>query len=53
MTQATPSTSSTGLIALDWGTYRTLTEHAHLNPNQYETWLHRYYQATLLPNRTT
>ena len=40
-------------IALDWGTYRTLTEHAHLNPNQYETWLRDYYQATLLPNRTT
>ena len=35
--------------ALDWGTYRTLTQHAQLTPDQYETWLHHYYQATLLP----
>ena len=35
-------------IALDWGTYRTLTEHANLTPNQYEAWLLRYYKAALL-----
>jgi AcrR family transcriptional regulator len=40
-------------VALDWGTYRTLTEHAHLNPAAYERWLQRYYGATLLPPATT
>jgi len=35
-------------VAFDWGTYRTLTEHAHLTPNQYEAWLRRYYKATFL-----
>ncbi len=37
-------------VALDWGTYRTLTEHAGLDPRQFETWLRWYYQTTLLPN---
>lgn len=36
-------------VALDWGTYRTLTAHAGLTPRGYESWLRRYYAATLLP----
>lgn len=35
-------------IALDWATYRTLTEQAQLTPDQYEAWLRRYYEATFL-----
>jgi|tagenome__1003787_1003787.scaffolds.fasta_scaffold20724606_2 AcrR family transcriptional regulator len=35
-------------IALDWATYRTLTEQARLTPDQYEAWLRRYYAATFL-----
>ena len=35
-------------VALDWGTYRTLTEQAHLTPTQYEGWLRNYYKATFL-----
>lgn len=35
-------------VALDWGTYRTLTEHARLAPRQFERWLRWYYRATLL-----
>jgi AcrR family transcriptional regulator len=34
--------------ALDWGTYRTLTEHAGLTPDEFERWLDSYYRATLL-----
>jgi TetR/AcrR family transcriptional regulator, regulator of autoinduction and epiphytic fitness len=34
--------------ALDWGTYRTLTEHAGLTPDEFERWLESYYRATLL-----
>ena len=36
-------------VALDWSTYRTLTEHAGLDPTGFERWLGRYYAATLLP----
>jgi AcrR family transcriptional regulator len=35
-------------VALDWGTYRTLTEQARLTPDQYEAWLRSYYKATFL-----
>ena len=35
-------------VALDWATYRTLTEQARLTPDQYEAWLRRYYEATFL-----
>jgi AcrR family transcriptional regulator len=35
-------------IALDWATYRTLTEQAHLTPGEYEAWLRRYYKETFL-----
>ena len=36
-------------VALDWGTYRTLTRHAALTPANYETWLRRYYRDAFLP----
>lgn len=36
-------------VALDWGTYRTLTEQADLDDAAYERWLQGYYAATLLP----
>lgn len=35
-------------VALDWGTYRTLTKHAGLDAAGYEAWLRRYYRRTLL-----
>jgi AcrR family transcriptional regulator len=35
-------------VALDWGTYRTLTEQAHRTADQFEQWLRWYYHATLL-----
>jgi AcrR family transcriptional regulator len=34
--------------ALDWGTYRTLTDHAGLSPGQFERWLESLYRAILL-----
>ena len=36
-------------VALDWATYRTLTEHAGLDDDGYERWLREYYAAILLP----
>ncbi len=36
-------------VALDWGTYRTLTELAGLDADGYEAWLCGYYEAMLLP----
>jgi AcrR family transcriptional regulator len=36
-------------VALDWGTYRTLTELAGLDDTAYQGWLGDYYAATLLP----
>lgn len=36
-------------VALDWGTYRTLTDHARLDDDGYERWLRSYYEALLLP----
>lgn len=38
-------------VALDWGTYRALTELAGLDDDGYETWLRDYYRALLLPPR--
>ena len=35
-------------VALDWGTYRTLTEHASLAAADYEAWLRRYYRQAFL-----
>lgn len=31
-------------VALDWGTYRTLTRHAKLTPKQFEAWLQAFYE---------
>ena len=35
-------------VALDWATYRTLTDHAGLTADGYEQWLRDYYVAMLL-----
>lgn len=37
-------------VALDWGTYRTLTEYGGLDDNGYEAWLRRYYRDSFLPD---
>lgn len=36
-------------VALDWGTYRTLSGEAGLDDDGYEAWLGAYYRALLLP----
>ena len=36
-------------VALDWATYRTLSQHACLDDDGYEAWLRHYYTATFLP----
>lgn len=36
-------------VALDWGTYRTLTRYARLTPAGYEAWVRGYYAAAFLP----
>lgn len=36
-------------VALDWATYRTLTDLAGLDDEGYEKWLREYYAALLLP----
>jgi len=36
-------------VALDWGTYRTLTRYGGLAPSGYEKWLRRYYRLAFLP----
>lgn len=35
-------------VALDWGTYRTLTDQAKLSAGQYEAWLTDYYRTFFL-----
>jgi AcrR family transcriptional regulator len=35
-------------VALDWGTYRTLTEHSGLSPAEFERWLRWWYAAAFL-----
>jgi AcrR family transcriptional regulator len=35
-------------IALDWGTYRTLSEHRGMSAGAFQAWLRRYYQSMLL-----
>lgn len=35
-------------VALDWGTYRTLTRHAGLSPERFESWLRRFYRTAFL-----
>lgn len=37
-------------VALDWGTYRTLTQHASLTAGEYERWLRSYYRLVFLPH---
>jgi AcrR family transcriptional regulator len=34
-------------LALDWGTYRTLTRERGLRPDDFEVWLRRYYEHML------
>ncbi|HZQ65045.1 MAG TPA: TetR family transcriptional regulator [Gaiellaceae bacterium] len=36
------------LIAIDWGTYRVLTEELGLTPDAARDWLHHYYRRMLL-----
>jgi AcrR family transcriptional regulator len=35
-------------VALNWGTFRTLTEQAGLSAHAYESWLRSYYRSMLL-----
>lgn len=42
---------STFWVAIDWGTYRTLTGHAGLTPEAFERWLRAYYRSLLVDNR--
>jgi AcrR family transcriptional regulator len=35
-------------VALNWGTFRTLTEQAGLDADSYESWLRSYYKSMLL-----
>lgn len=46
------ATRATFWVALDWGTYRALTERAELDEDGYESWLRDYYGALLLPPTT-
>ena len=34
-------------VALDWGTYRTLTHERGLSPDAFEAWLRSYYRGML------
>jgi hypothetical protein len=36
------------VIAMDWGTYRTLTGELGLTPGQIRDWIHSYYQRMFL-----
>ena len=44
-----PDVEAAFWVALDWGTYRTLTRYGGLTPTAYEKWLRRYYRLTFLP----
>ena len=35
-------------VAFDWGTYRTLTTHAGLTPDEFQAWLAGYYRHVFL-----
>jgi AcrR family transcriptional regulator len=35
-------------VALDWGTYRTLSEHRGMSADAFQAWLRRYYRSMLL-----
>lgn len=43
-----PDAEATFWVALDWGTYRTLTRHAGLSPKRIEDWLRAYYARQFL-----
>jgi AcrR family transcriptional regulator len=46
----TPSTAEPVFwVAVDWGTFRTLSDDADLDVDGYENWLRSYYAAMLLP----
>jgi hypothetical protein len=36
------------LIAIDWGTYRTLTDELALTPDAARNWIEHYYRRMLL-----
>jgi AcrR family transcriptional regulator len=36
-------------VALDWGTYRLLTQHAGLNADEYQQWIADFYQRMFSP----
>ena len=40
-----PEVESAFWVAFDWATYRTLTQHAHLSGDQFESWLAAYYRG--------
>ena len=40
------------VIAMDWGTYRTLTGELGLTPGQVRDWIHSYYQRMFLSQDT-
>lgn len=46
------SIEATFWVALDWGTFRTLTEQAGLSADDFEAWLRSYYTSMLLAHRT-
>jgi hypothetical protein len=37
------------LVAMEWGTYRTLTGKLGMTPEQSRAWIKRYYKRMLLP----
>jgi AcrR family transcriptional regulator len=41
-------TESLFWVAFDWGTYRTLTTHAGLTPDEFQEWLAGYYRRVFL-----
>lgn len=43
-----PEAEAAFWLALEWGTYRTLTRYAKLTPQQFEDWLRDYYARQLL-----
>jgi AcrR family transcriptional regulator len=44
--------AATFWVALDWGTYRTLTQQAGLSADEFESWLRRYYTDALVVSRS-
>jgi len=41
------------VIAMDWGTYRTLTGELGLTPGQMHDWIRSYYQRMFLSQAET